>query len=62
MSQDHRRRGHTGQKVEEAGTYRCEGGSIWTYVRGDVFRECPSNGDSTVWEKTKEPDHPGDSR
>jgi hypothetical protein len=55
-------RGHTGQKVEEAGTYKCGAGEIWTYVRGDVFRECPSSGKSTVWEKTKDPDHPGHSR
>jgi hypothetical protein len=57
MSQDNRRRGHTGAKVEEAGTYQCEDRSTFTYVRGDVFRECPSTGKPTVWEKTVEPDH-----
>ncbi|MFZ5816455.1 MAG: hypothetical protein ACOY93_14330 [Bacillota bacterium] len=62
MSQDHRRRGHTGQKVEEAGTYQCENQTKWSYVRGDVFRECPSTGKSTVWEKTTDPEHPGESR
>lgn len=61
MSQDHRPRGHTGQKVEEAGTYQCENHSTFSYVRGDTFRECPSTGKSTVWEKTTEPDH-ADSR
>jgi hypothetical protein len=55
------RLGHTGAKVEEAGTYSCEGGDTWTYVRGDLFRECPSSGKSTVWHKTHEPDH-ADSR
>lgn len=56
------RRGHTGQRVEEAGTYKCESGSMWTYIRGDTFRTCPGSGKSTVWEKTSEPDHPGGSR
>lgn len=56
------RRGRTGSKVEEAGTYQCEKGDIWTYVRGDVFRECPGTGKKTVWEKASEPDHPGGTR
>lgn len=56
------RRGQTGNKVEEAGTYQAESGEIWTYVRGDVFREDPESGRSTVWKKSKEPDHPGGSR
>ncbi|HLN64824.1 MAG TPA: hypothetical protein VK464_25140 [Symbiobacteriaceae bacterium] len=55
-------RGHTGAKVDEAGTYRCEKGPTSTYVRGDVFRECPSTGKPTVWVKTFEPEHPGGSR
>ncbi len=57
MSKDHRRRGHTGDKVEEAGTYQCENQEKWSYVRGDVFRECPSTGKPTMWEKTTDPDH-----
>ncbi len=56
------RRGRTGQKVEEAGTYRCENGETWSYVRGDVFRECPTTGKPTVWEKARDPEHPGGSR
>lgn len=59
---DNNRRGHTGQKVMEAGTYRCASGETWTYVRGDTFRECPATHRSTVWEKTGEPEHPGGSR
>lgn len=55
-------RGHTGAKVEEAGTYVCERKSTATYVRGDVFRECPHTGKPTVWVKTFEPEHPGGSR
>lgn len=51
-------KGHTGQKVAEPGTYRCQAGDIWSYVPGDTFRECPSTGRSTVWEKTKEPLEP----
>lgn len=58
MSRGQRPRGHTGQKVEEAGTYRCQDRSYFSYVQGDTFRECPSTGKSTVWEKTDEPDHP----
>jgi len=56
------RLGHTGQKVMEPGTYRCESGETWTYVRGDTFGECPGTKRSTVWEKSAEPDHPGGSR
>jgi hypothetical protein len=56
------RRGHTGNKVMEAGTYSCEGGDTWTYVRGDTFRECPSTGKSTVWEKSREVHHPSGTR
>lgn len=55
-------RGHTGQKVEEAGTYRAVSGRTWSYVRGDQFREDPETGRSTVWSKTEDPDHPGGSR
>lgn len=55
-------RGHTGDKVEEAGTYACENGTTWSYVRGDRFRECPTSGKPTVWVKTGDPDHPGGSR
>jgi hypothetical protein len=55
-------RGHTGQKVEDAGTYRCGDDQIWSYVRGDVFRECPATGKPTVWVKTFDPEHPGGTR
>lgn len=58
MSSQHGPRGHTGHKVEEAGTYRCEGGDTWSYVPGDLFRECPSTGRPTVWHKTEEPKEP----
>lgn len=61
MSQDQRLRGHTGQRVEESGTYQCEDQTKWSYVVGDTFRACPSTGKSTVWERTTEPDH-ADSR
>lgn len=54
-------RGHTGQRVQEPGTYRCSGGSLQTYVPGDTFMECPSTGRPTDWVKTHE-HHPGDSR
>lgn len=52
-------RGHTGDKVREAGTYVCEDKSSWSYVPGDTFRECPSTGKPTFWEKSTEPHHPG---
>jgi len=55
-------RGRTGERVLEAGTYRCESGETWTYVRGDTFRECPRTHRQTLWEKSHEPDHPGGSR
>lgn len=55
-------RGRTGQEVREAGAYRCEAGESWSYVRGDRFRECPATGRPTVWQKTEEPEHPGESR
>lgn len=62
MPQGPRPRGHTGQKVEEPGTYRCgDDRTTWTYVPGDTFRPCPSTGKATVWEKVEEPDH-ADSR
>jgi len=54
-------RGRTGEKVTESGTYQCEDRSRWTYQAGEQFRECPSTGKPTVWEKTAEPDH-ADSR
>lgn len=56
------RRGQTGNKVAEAGTYKAESGELWSYVRGDVFREDPKTHKSCVWEKSSEPDHPGGSR
>lgn len=56
------RRGHTGQTVQESGTYRCESGETWSYQRGDRFRECPKLGKSTIWEKSGETEHPGGSR
>lgn len=57
------RRGHTGSKVEEAGTYSCEEAkAIGTFVRGDIFPACPATNKPTVWEKTGEPDHPGGTR
>lgn len=55
------RRGHTGQIVQEAGTYKSEAGELWTYVRGDKFRD-ERNGKSTIWKKAKEVDHPGGTR
>jgi hypothetical protein len=56
-------RGHTGQKVDEPGTYRsADDGTTWTYVRGDVFRQSPKSGESTVWVKTFEADHPSGTR
>jgi len=55
-------RGRTGQKVEEAGTYKCEDGQTWSYVRGDTFRACPGSDRDTVWVKTEDPEHPGGNR
>lgn len=55
-------RGHTGQPVQEPGTYKCAAGETVSYVPGETFRECPNTGKPTVWEKTHEPDHPGGSR
>lgn len=55
------RRGHTGQKVEESGAYRCGAGTAWSYQAGETFRPCPETGGPTTWEKTEEPpepDHP----
>jgi hypothetical protein len=46
--------GHTGQKVQESGTYECRDGTAVTYVAGEVFRECPVTGQATVWKKGRE--------
>ncbi|MGE5674686.1 MAG: hypothetical protein ACM3XM_12585 [Mycobacterium leprae] len=56
------RRGHTGQDVQEAGTYYAESGVSWSYVRGDQFREDPQTHKSCIWVKGKETEHPGPSR
>lgn len=56
-------RGHTGDRVQETGTYRAsDSRETWTYLPGDTFREDPKTGKPTVWVKTFETDHPSGTR
>jgi hypothetical protein len=61
MPQHESDRGFSGQKVQESGTYACEGGAVQTFNVGDEFSRHPQSGKRVVWEKTSSDKKLGDA-